>query len=148
MVRIKPKGKKEKAKILIKFSPFSFVQRSILNSQNLPKIIRQHFSPPIPIVVYVVSPYIEHVRNAFGMQKRGKFAAAVRRFECALSGDDDDRIRLLKTRQMIIVVQILEIHHRIVEINIVVVITFRDNCKYRSCRSSRSCRENYPECLK
>ena len=41
----------------------------------------------------------------------------------ALAGDDDDRICFLQTRQVIVVIQILQIHIRIIKIDIVVVIT-------------------------
>src|SRR5687768_18299158 len=47
--------------------------------------MRQHLAPPWPVVVYVVTPYVEPVRNALAVQDLGKIPRSMRRFVSALT---------------------------------------------------------------
>ena len=48
---------------------------------ELTQIIGKHLPPPDPVVVDVVAPDVEAMRDAFGMKQAGEFAAAIRSFE-------------------------------------------------------------------
>ena len=63
---------------VIGFHPSSFILPSSL--QQLAQRMRQHLSPPGPVMIDVMSPDIQCVRNSFGGKDVGECAAAFRRF--------------------------------------------------------------------
>ena len=73
-------------------------------------------------MVHVVAPDVERVRDAFGAEDVGEFAAAFGRFVCALSGEDDDGVGVAQAREEVVVVEVRQVRDRVVEVDVVVVI--------------------------
>lgn len=54
---------------------------SSLTLAEYAKVVRQHLTPPDPVVVDVVAPDVEAVRDSLGIENGRKFAAAIRSLE-------------------------------------------------------------------
>src|SRR5688572_19607644 len=92
-----------------------------LSAQHLSQDMRQHLSPPWPVVIYVRPPKVECVRNIFRLEDAGKLFAPIGIFVRALPRHDVDRIGLSQDRQVVIVIQFREVIDGIVEIDVVIV---------------------------
>src|SRR5438034_9996479 len=84
--------------------------------------MRQHLPPPGPVVIYVVTPQVERVRNSLPFQNLRKLLAAIWSFVRTTARKDVDRIRSTKDREEVFVVQAGKIISRIIEIDVIVVI--------------------------
>src|SRR5688572_30667640 len=83
--------------------------------------MRQHLSPPRPVVIYVWPPQIERVRNSFRLKYPRQLLAPIGIFVRALTRQDVDRIGLPQDWQVVTVIQFREVIDGIVEINVVIV---------------------------
>src|SRR5258707_11041757 len=92
---------------------------------DLPQNMWQHLSPPRPVVIHVVAPQLERVRDPFSLEDVGQVLAALRIFVRALARKDVDRIRLTQNRQKVIVIQSRKIISRVIKKDVVVVIAIQ-----------------------
>src|SRR5213080_1792197 len=71
--------------------------------------VRQHLAPPGPVVVNVVAPNVERVRDAFGAEYDGEFAAAFGRFVRALAREYDDGVGAAESWEEVVVVEVRQV---------------------------------------
>src|SRR5262249_22761173 len=67
-------------------------------SNHLPQNMRQHFAPPGPIVIHILAPEIQSVRNALAVQDVCQLTAPTRIFVGSLPRSDVDRICFAQDR--------------------------------------------------
>src|SRR5437763_1154934 len=84
--------------------------------------VRQHLAPPGPIVVNVIAPHVERVRDAFGAEYVREFAAAFGRFVRALACEYDDGVGVAQAREEVVVVQVRQVRDGVVKVDVVVVV--------------------------
>src|SRR5687768_3378933 len=61
--------------------------------------VREHLAPPRPVVVDVVAPDVERVRDALGAEDGRELSAAVGRLVGPLPRQDDDGVGRAQARQ-------------------------------------------------